>query len=488
MSRLSRQGFLRGAVAVAGGALLGGCRSSTPTPPAAPPSAPSTAPRDWQFLADEIGGRVILPGDGEFDTTKALFNSRFDGAKPAAVVTTTSTADVQHAVTFAAKNGIKVAARAGGHSYIGDSAAADTMVIDLRHLRGDAMYDSSSQQATISTAADLNSVQRTLDAYGRSIPTGSCPTVGVAGLTLGGGLGADARGWGLTCDALVSATVVLPSGEVVVASADEHDDLYWGLRGGGGGHFGIVTSFTFRTFPTVDRDVVTLTFPESAAAQAISGWKQWIDAADHANWGMVNLTASDGGLRCSIVVATPAGDGQDAARELTSAVGTPPVDKTLRTLNHMDFVDYFSGGEDATSPRAVVAGSDIVDEMSSAAAESIVAAMSARSPELGSASVVAESLSGAVRDIDPGATAFPWRRQAACLQWYTEPAPEHVGAANDWLTNAHHAVGDHSVGGYVNYVESGVAAERYFGDNLARLAKVRQKYDPDSLMYSSVRY
>ena len=101
-------------------------------------------------------------------------------------------------------------------------------------------------------------------------PRGSCPTVGVAGLTLGGGLGSDARLAGLTCDALVSASVVLPSGETVTASADDHADLFWALRGGGGGNFGVVTSLTFRTFPVTDRDVVTLAFPLGSAAAVIA--------------------------------------------------------------------------------------------------------------------------------------------------------------------------------------------------------------------------
>jgi FAD/FMN-containing dehydrogenase len=335
----------------------------------------------------------------------------------------------------------------------------------------------------------LNSVQTALTARGRSIPTGSCPTVGVAGLTLGGGLGADARQWGLTCDALVSATVVLPSGEAVITAPDDHDDLYWALRGGGGGHFGVATSFTFRTFAIGDRDVVTLVFPEDAAAQAIRGWHTWLSTADRANWGMVNITASSSGLHCSVVLATPPGGGPGAARDISAAIGVAPVSSNSQTFGHVDFVHYFAGGTDATKPRAVVAGSDIIGGMSPAAAESIVAAISAWPRAEGSATAVAESLSGAVSDIDPDATAFPWRRQAACVQWYTEPpSTANVNAANDWLARAHEAVQPHSSGGYINYVESGAPAARYFDGNLTRLTAIRQKYDPGALMYSSVNY
>ena len=484
---ISRQAFVRGALgAVAAGALLGSCR---PTPEVAPPAADSLTSsmvsglRDWAALDDAIEGRVVLPSSADYTAAKNLFNSRFDDSTPAAVVVVQSIDDVQRAVEFAARNGIKVAARSGGHSYIGASAANSAMIIDLRQLPGGISYDEDRGLATISAATQLDSVQTSLAAHDRSIPSGSCPTVGIAGLALGGGLGCDARRSGLTCDALVSASVVLPSGEAITASADDHADLFWALRGGGGGNFGVVTSFTFRTFPATDRDIATLVFPEGATAQAIAGWHEWLHNADHAIWGMVNITAGSGSGGCTIVLATPARDGPGRASDLSAAIGVHPVSNTSRTLNRIDFVHYFEGGAQATQPRAFVAGSDIIGEMTATAAESIVAATSTWPQPAGSATTVIESLSGSVSDVDSGDTAFPWRRQAASVQWYTEAAVEF---ANEWLANAHAAVQAYSVGGYVNYLEPDTPASRYFGDNLARLATVRQKYDPDGLMYSGM--
>ena len=442
-----------------------------------------SGPRDWAALDDAIEGRVVLPSSADYTAAKKLFNSRFDDSTPAAVVVVQSIDDVQRVVEFAARNGIKVAARSGGHSYIGASAANSAMIIDLRQLPGGISYDEDRGLATISAATQLDSVQTSLAAYDRSIPSGSCPTVGIAGLALGGGLGCDARGSGLTCDALVSASVVLPSGEAITASADDHADLFWALRGGGGGNFGVVTSFTFRTFPATDRDIVTLVFPEGATAQAIAGWHEWLHNAERAIWGMVNITAGSGSGGCTIVLATPAGDGPGRASDLSAAIGVHPVSNTSRTLNRIDFVHYFEGGAQATQPRAFVAGSDIIGEMTATAAESIVAATSAWPQAAGSATTVIESLSGSVSDVDSGDTAFPWRRQAASVQWYTEAAVEF---ANEWLASAHAAVQAYSVGGYVNYLEPDTPASRYFGDNLARLAAVRQKYDPDGLMYSGM--
>jgi FAD/FMN-containing dehydrogenase len=482
---VSRQSFVRGALgAAAAGVLLGACRPTAVADPPNPTTDPT--PPDWGALQDTIDGQVVLPSSSQYTTAKNVFNTRFADSSPAAVVTVTSTGDVQRAVAFAARSGIAITARGGGHSYVGASAADGAMVIDVRQLPGGIAFDSGSGLATVSAAADLASVQTALAAHGRSIPTGSCPSVGVPGLTLGGGLGADARRHGLTCDTLVSASVVLPSGDAVTVAPDDHGDLYWALRGGGA-NFGVVTSFTFRTFPTTDRDVVSLGFPGPATAQVIHGWHQWLSTADRTVWSMVNITVGPRSGRCGVVLATPPGRGPRLAGDLGAAIGVQPVNNTSRTLNHLDFVDYFSGGAQAVQPRTFVAGSDIIAELTPAAAESIVAATSAWPPEVGTATAVLESLDGAVRDVDPGGSAFPWRRHAACVQWYTEPpTPTIVDAANGWLAAAHDAVRAHSAGGYVNYLEPQTPAQRYFAGNLQRLSAVRKAYDPGSLMYSSL--
>lgn len=483
---ISRQVFVRGALGVAAGAVLGSCRPTAAPDPQNP--APVSGPPDWGALDDAIEGRVILPSSADYGAAKNVFNTRFADLTPAAVVTVKSTDDVQKAVEFAAKDSIKIAARSGGHSYIGASATNGAMIIDLRQLPGDITYNDGSGLATVSAAADLDSVQTSLAAHGRLIPSGSCPTVGVAGLTLGGGLGTDARRSGLTCDALVSASIVLPSGDAITASPHDHADLFWALRGGGGGNFGVVTAFTFRTFPVTDRDVVTLVFPEGTTEQAILGWYEWLRSADRAIWGMVNVAVGSGSGGCTIVLATPPRDGPSRASDLSAAIGVQPVSNRTRTLNRMDFIHYFEGGADAAKPRAFVAGSDIVGEMTRAAAESIVAATSAWPQASGSATTVIESLSGAVSDVDSDATAFPWRRQAACVQWYTEtPSPATVDSANQWLAGAHEAVRANSAGGYVNYLEPDNDASRYFAGNLVRLSAIRKKYDPDGLMYSGVK-
>ncbi|WP_179476240.1 FAD-binding oxidoreductase [Mycolicibacterium vinylchloridicum] len=475
---ISRQAFLRRALGgLAGAALLTSCRSVTPNAVSIP------GPPDWDALAGQLDGRLIMPSSSGYATAKTVFNSRFSGSTPTAVIAAASVADVQKAVAFASTNQIGISARSGGHSYIGASALDQTMVIDLRGLPGGVDIDAGRGVVTVPPATDLDTVQTELAARGLSVPSGSCPTVGVAGLTLGGGLGSDARRCGLTCDALVSASLVLPDGAMVTASADDRDDVFWALRGGGGGNVGMVTSLTFRTFPATERDVVTMTFPMESAATVMIGWHNWLSAAARDIWGMVNLTVGDGPGRCTVILATPPGTGSSVAGDMLAATGLSASSSRTRTLNRVEFIHYFEGGDAARVPRAFVAGSDIIGEMTSAAADSVVAAMSAWPQSAGSATAVVESLSGAVGDIDPAGSAFPWRRQAASVQWYTEATSD---AASDWLTSAHHAVASASVGGYINYPEIGDPLARYLGPNLQRFNAIRHQYDPAGLMRSGI--
>lgn len=493
---MSRRSLLGGALGVvAAGSVLAACRSpassDTPlgaTPSTEPPTSPA-GPPDWNALAQELDGEVTLPSSAAFGQAKRVFNARFDTSTPLAVVAASSLSDVQKAVAFAARHRTAIAARSGGHSYVGASTADGTLVLDLRSMPAEPTFAGGDDLVTVPAAADLDAVQTALAARGRSIPSGSCPTVGIAGLALGGGLGSDGRRSGLTCDALVSAAVVLPSGEAVTASADDHDDLFWALRGGGGGNFGVTTSLTFRTSPVADREVVTLVFDGGATRQVLLGWDGWLRAADRSIWGMVNATVDSGATRCTVVLAAPPGNGTAAGGQLATAIGVQPVSTSSRTLGRLEFVHYFEGGAQATQPRAFVAGSDVIGEMTDAAAASIVAALAAWPQDTGAATAIVESLSGAIGDVAPAATAFPWRRQAANIQWYTEPpTPAGIDAATGWLSTAHDAVRDSSVGAYVNYLEPGVSAARYFGDNLARLVEVRDKYDPDGVMHAGVKY
>lgn len=474
---ISRQTFLRGAVgALAAGAMLG-----------APRVGADPRPSGWEGLSTALGGKVLLPDSPQFAGAKQVFNTNYNGSTPAAVVTPTSAADVQKAMAFAAAHNLKVAPRSGGHSYTGASTANGTMVLDLRQLPGDANYDAATGQVTVTPATSLYTMHRTLAAVGRGVPTGPCPSVGAAGHALGGGMGAQSRHAGLLCDQLTSASVVLPSGQAVTASAASNPDLFWALRGGGGGNFGVTTSLTFATFPTKDVDAVNLNFPPQSFAQVLVGWQNWLRTADPNSWALADATVDAMGVHCRILATCPAGSGNSAAAAITQAVGIQPSGVETHTFNYMDLVNYLAVGNLNPQPLGYVGGSDVFPTVNAAVAQGIAAAVNAFPRNAGRMLAIMHALDGALATVAPAATAFPWRRQSALVQWYVETSGDPAAATN-WLASAHQAVQQYSVGGYVNYLEANQSPARYFGPNLSRLSAVRQKYDPGRVMFSGLNY
>ncbi|ETB25739.1 FAD-dependent oxidoreductase [Mycobacterium avium] len=474
---ISRQTFLRGAVgALAAGAMLG-----------APRVGADPRPSGWEGLSTALGGKVLLPDSPQFAGAKQVFNTNYNGSTPAAVVTPTSAADVQKAMAFAAAHNLKVAPRSGGHSYTGASTANGTMVLDLRQLPGDANYDAATGQVTVTPATSLYTMHRTLAAVGRGVPTGTCPSVGAAGHALGGGMGTQSRHAGLLCDQLTSASVVLPSGQAVTASAASNPDLFWALRGGGGGNFGVTTSLTFATFPTKDVDAVNLNFPSQSFAQVLVGWQNWLRTADPNSWALADATVDAMGVHCRILATCPAGSGNSAAAAITQAVGIQPSGVENHTFNYMDLVNYLAVGNLNPQPLGYVGGSDVFPTVNAAVAQGIAAAVNAFPRNAGRMLAIMHALDGALATVAPAATAFPWRRQSALVQWYVETSGDPAAATN-WLASAHQAVQQYSVGGYVNYLEANQSPARYFGPNLSRLSAVRQKYDPGRVMFSGLNY
>jgi FAD/FMN-containing dehydrogenase len=474
---ISRQTFLRVAAALAAGTVFGSGRVG------ADPSASG-----WEGLSGAIGGKVLRPDDGsQFGTAKQVFNTNYNGSTPAAVVTPTSVVDVQKTMAFAAAHNLKVAPRGGGHSYVGASTADGTMVLDLRQLPGGISYDDATRQVTVAPATGLYAIHEALAGAGRGVPTGTCPSVGVAGHALGGGLGADSRHAGLLCDQLTSASVVLPGGQAVTASATSNPDLFWGLRGGGGGNFGVTTALTFATFPVGDVDVVNLNFPPQSFAAVLLGWQNWLRSADRSSWALADATVDAVGTHCRILATCPVGSGGSAQRAIVSAVGMQPTGTENYTFNRMELVKYLAVGNLNPAPLGYVGGSDVLPIVNAGAAQGIAAAVDAFPPGAGRMLAIMHALDGVLASVAPGATAFPWRRQSALVQWYVETSGD-PSAATGWLAKAHQAVRPYSVGGYVNYLEVAQPPARYFGQNLPRLSVARQKYDPGRVMFSGLNF
>jgi len=197
-------------------------------------------------LASSLRGRLILPTDADYDTARAVYNGMID-KRPALIARCANVADVIRCVNFAREEGLLLAIRGGGHNGPGLGTCADGLVIDLSLMKG-VHVDPQKRTVRVEGGCTSGDVDHATHPFGLAVPAGIVSTTGTAGLTLGGGTGYLTRKYGLTIDNLLEAQVVLADGRVVTASATEHPDLFWALRGGGG-NFGVVTSFLFRVHP-----------------------------------------------------------------------------------------------------------------------------------------------------------------------------------------------------------------------------------------------
>jgi Berberine and berberine like len=193
------------------------------------------------------------------------------------------------------------------------------------------------------------------------------------------------------------------------------------------------------------------------------------------------------GTHCRIMATCPAGSGNSVVSAITSAVGIQPTGTDMHTFNYLDLVKYLAVNNLNPAPLGYVGGSDVFPIINAGAAQGIAAAVSAFPREAGRMIAIMHALDGALATVAPGATAFPWRRHSALVQWYVENSGSPSAAVN-WLQTAHQAVQPYSVGGYANYLEANQPPSRYFGPNLSKLSAARQKYDPGRVMFSGLNF
>ncbi|GHH33142.1 FAD-binding oxidoreductase [Lentzea cavernae] len=466
---MDRRRFLKVAGLAGAGAALAACTSPAPPAPVAPPSSSSvpSGPPDWTGLRSKMSGQLVLAGDDSF--AYQGFNPVWDGQKPAAVAKVTSAADVQACVE-AARGRVAVAARSGGHSYAGYSSPPGGLQVDVRGLAEVEVLPGG--QVRIGSGAALGDVSKALAASGLCLPTGTCPSVGVAGLTLGGGIGVLSRKYGLTCDHLVSATVVTADGRLLTASAEKEPDLFWALRGGGGGNFGIVTEFVFATVPAPEVAVFSLSYPAGAAADALGAWQRWIAQAPNELWSNVVVR---GGPQPSCTIGGCFVGSVGGLAALVNQLPAP-AERFLQPQTYAEATRYFAGGPIARE--SAVASSRVVQEPIGDPAQA-VALLAGQSDET---YLIFDGLRGAVADVAPDATAFPHRKALANVQIYLKTPPEAAEQARTNLAAIRDGLGA-LVGdtGYVNYIDPQMPqwAQAYYGGNLARLQEVAAKYDPD---------
>lgn len=447
-----------------------------------PGIALASAAPDWAALDRAVTGPVYRPGSSGYASSKLIFNTRYDGATPLAVVRPTGQADIQQTVLFAHRYGLRVSARTGGHSYVGASAASGTIIIDMRGMGWNARLNGTS--ATVYGGSTLYPVKSVLATKGRAIPTGTCPTVGAAGLSTGGGIGIESRKWGLTCDRITGMTVVTGSGVALAISATSHSDLFWALRGGGGGNGAIVTGMTFATHAATGKGTFLLKFSSGYGRSVLTGWARWMASTASTRWANVHVSSlANGSISISVVGVSELGDERAAASSLTSAIGVRPYSASYQQLSYMGAVRYFGGG--TTSARQPwSAGSDILAGMSTGAANAILGTVRARSAAGGGGVAIIDPLTGAVSSLAASATAFPWRNHVASIQWYV--GGSGYSSASRWISQAHTAVRSYSSGGYVNYLEAGTSMSRYLGGNYSRWRSVRAAYDPSGVIAAPI--
>lgn len=240
-------------------------------------------------LGRKVRGPLITPANGAYRAAARIYNARFDGRRPDAVVQPLDAADVRAVVRWAAAHDVALVPRSGGHSYAGQSTTSDGVVVDLSRMRR-VHVNRGSSRVTVQGGAQLIDVYAALAAHGGAIPGGSCPSVGVGGLTLGGGMGLASRRLGLACDQLRSVEIVTARAVLRHASARAEKDLFWACRGGGGS-FGIATSMTFRVHRARRAAWFSARWPAGQADAALAAWLSLAPSAPNALTSVLALSS-----------------------------------------------------------------------------------------------------------------------------------------------------------------------------------------------------
>jgi FAD/FMN-containing dehydrogenase len=439
---------------------------------------------------------VLLPGTPGYESARRPAVAQFFDTQPAAIVRCGSSGDVVAAIGYARQRGLPVVVRSGGHCFAGRSST-DGVVIDVSPM--DAVSVSGGT-ATIGAGTRLGSLGEALQAYGLALPTGCGRTVGIAGLTLGGGLGVLGRRYGLTCDQLLAARVVLADGRVVDCDEVQHPDLFWALRGAGGGHFGVVTSLVFRAAPAPEMTIFRLTWPLESAASLVRAWVERAPVATVELSANLQLSVPAGVAApptASLVGAMCGGRSATAVQlhELTGGVGAEPISTAWRQLPYaeakraLDEVpDNASEGTELIYRKSEFFSTDLPGN----AVSSLLATLTSNRRGGQAREVNFLPMGGAYNQVSVTATAFAHRDQRFLVEHLATvdlqaPAAEQA-AAKSWVFASWAAVHPWASGRvYPNFPDLGLPdwADAYWGQNLQRLRGVKRRYDPDDVFYAA---
>lgn len=489
---LDRRAFLSGLGGV-GLALVAGCGGSgTQTTRLASSLGPAglrarASQASARTLQQAIRGHVFLPGQPGFTAAAHVYNPRFDGVLPTAVARPVDSIDVRSALRFTLAHDVPVRARSGGHSYAGYSTLSDGVVLDLRELNS-ITVDKHAGTATVGAGAQLIDIYSGLARAGATLPAGSCPSVGVSGVTLGGGFGLAARHFGLTTDNLVAVKIVTADGQLRTVNRQTDPDLLWALKGGGGGNFGVVTEFTFSVYPLpASAAYFNVRWPWSSASEAIAAWQSWaphttdkITSILHLNSGRppsINANGQYLGSAGALPgLLAPLLRVRGAVLSSHINLGYLPLQLLLAGCSGLSVAACHTVGAapGGTLPRNTFnAKSDYVAKPLSSAGR---AAMVAAAEAPGSGALLCDGYGGAVNRVAPTATAFVHRDQLFCIQYYGS------GSTAAWISQAWTKMRPYVSGqAYQNYIDPTLKnwPQAYYGQNLKRLEAIRERVDPN---------
>jgi hypothetical protein len=443
-----------------------------------------------------FAGELVQPGDVTYDGHREVWNAMVD-RRPALIARCTSADDVAAAIYHGRDAGLEIAVKCGGHSVLGLSVPEGGLMIDLTPM-GDVYVDPERRRARVQGGSLLRSLDRSTVPHGLATTAGNVSHTGVGGLTLGGGMGWLARQFGLSCDNVESYTMVTADGETVCATATENPDLFWGLRGGGG-NFGVVTEFEFRLHPTTGRALsVGLVFEAADAAAPMRAWRDLLPDAPRpatltADVTTVAETSPFEHLRGRPVVVIGfvwVGDMSEAGRYLERfrrSIGTPAAE----TVDEMSYVDLQSIGDERHHHglRRYSAG-HYLSELSDAAIDAFLArGVTPGGPEPDWLSMPGggfQAYGGAIAEVGEHDSAFSHRLTLVeffCGSTWAEPAGDagRMDSARAWAASLERF----STGTYVNVIaDPGADVGRaYQSGQLARLADLKRKYDPENVFH-----
>ncbi len=430
-----------------------------------------------EAFVGQIQGQVIRHEDDEYVPARHIWNASID-RHPGLIVRCLGTADVIAAVNFARENDILLAMRGGGHNVGGRALCDDGLVIDLSLMKG-VYVDPKARAVVVQGGATLGTVDRETHLYGLAVPAGVVSKTGIAGLTLGGGVGWLVRRYGLTCDNVISMQVVTADGSLITASADENQDLFWGLRGGGG-NFGVVTSFVFHSYPIETVLGGLIAWPREAAPEVLRFYRDFTQSAPEELTAYAALTYTpDGAAPIVAVIACYSGDIAEGERVLKPLreFGTPALD-AFQPMPFPAMQSMLDGGFPAGNYNHWK--STFIDGLSDAAIDTFVEHASRNNSPL-TASLI-EYYGGAASRVPVADTAFAPRAAKYDIGMMAQWAdPNESTAQVQWARDFSDAMQPFSSGGYLlNFLdqEGEETIRAAFGENHARLVEVKNKYDP----------